>query len=300
MSILKIGFLVFISLYGKIYAAELYKYKDDNGKWIFTDKKPAGNQDVNTLQYAGNKKALSKPKVYIKNFEGKYTIAVHNPYYAPVEIEVYSSIFKGDLHRETIAGASTKILYESTNKIPHFRYKWRVGDPMTRADDHPYMIPISSKASHKITQSFNGRFSHSKTPSIYAVDIATPVGTYISAARGGTVIWVKDDYYMGGKDKYFLDKANYVKVLHQDGTYALYAHILLDSALVKPGDNVVAGDKLARAGSSGYSTGPHLHFVIRKNTGLKTVSIPFKFINNEGVSFKPQRGMKLDGVEKIN
>ena len=98
---------------------------------------------------------------------------------------------------------------------------------------------------------------------------------------------------MGGKDKYFLDKANYVKVLHEDGTYAIYAHILRATAAVKPGDSVQVGDVLARSGSSGYSTGPHLHFVIRKNVGLKTVSIPFKFISDAGTAYTPKRGMVI-------
>jgi len=120
-------------------------------------------------------------------------------------------------------------------------------------------------------------------------------GTEISAAREGTVIWVKDDYHLGGKKAYFMDKANFVKVLHQDGTYAVYAHILQGSSFVKPGDRVKAGDKLARSGSSGYSTGPHLHFVIQKNIGMKTVSIPFKFFGANGHSFTPQKGMNVAG-----
>ena len=296
MCFLKIVILLLISLYTSAYAGELYKYKDHNGRWVFSDKQPAENQEVDRLQYKGNKKGPPKPRVYIKNFEGRYSLVVHNPYYAPIEVEVYSSIFKSASRKEIVPESSTKTLYESSNKIPRYRYKWQLGDPVADEDDYLYTFPVSSKKSHKITQSFNGRFSHSKRPSIYAVDIATSVGTYISAARDGTVIWVKDDYHMGGRNKYFLDKANYVKVLHQDGTYAVYAHILLGSALVRPGDKVAAGDRLARSGSSGYSTGPHLHFVIRKNIGLKTASIPFKFINNEGRSFKPRKGMSVDGI----
>jgi murein DD-endopeptidase MepM/ murein hydrolase activator NlpD len=107
------------------------------------------------------------------------------------------------------------------------------------------------------------------------------------------VIWTKDDYHMGGGGKYFLDKANYIKVLHDDGTYAVYAHILMGSAVVQPGDKVKAGDILARAGSSGYSTGPHLHFVVRKNIGLKTLSIPFKFVDQNGLPFEPRKGMMI-------
>ena len=102
---------------------------------------------------------------------------------------------------------------------------------------------------------------------------------------------------MGGRKKYFLDKANYVKILHEDGTYAVYAHILQGTAMVKPGENVQLGQRLARSGSSGYSTGPHLHFVIQKNVGLKTHSIPFVFKDAEGKTFTPKRAMVIAPVK---
>ena len=298
MSRLKLTLITLILCCTSAVAEDLYKYKDEKGKWVFSDKKPEGRGDVAKLQYKAGKPPAPKPRVYVNNREGRHSLVVHNPYYASVELAVKSSIFKDSLLKTVIPAASTQILFSSDSKIPRYRYKWQLGKPKPKVEQHVYKFPVSSKMSHRISQSFKGRFSHSKRPSIYAVDIATPVGTYISAARDGTVIWVKDDYHMGGRDKYFLDKANYVKVLHQDGTYAVYAHILLGSALVGPGDKVMAGDRLARAGSSGYSTGPHLHFVLRKNAGFRAVSIPFKFASNLGRPFTPQTGMKVDGIEK--
>ncbi|MCO1335136.1 M23 family metallopeptidase, partial [Microbulbifer sp. OS29] len=174
-----------------------------------------------------------------------------------------------------------------------YRYWWVLGDPNAAEKPHIYHAPLASQQAFKITQSFNGKFSHTAQPNQYAIDIAMPVGTYIGAARAGTVIWVKDDYHMGGKNKYFLDKANYIKVLHDDGTYAGYYHILIGSALVKPGDHVEIGDRLAMSGSSGYSTGPHLHFAIFKNKRFSRKSIPFLLYNSDGVSFTPEAGMYI-------
>ncbi len=290
--------IVLLVLSTDAFADKLYKYKNDKGKWVFTDRKPAEIQKVETLEFKDNRKAIPKPGVFTSNKDGKYYLFVYNPYFAPIEVQVKSAVFESGVHREVISANTSKTLYESEQKIPAMSYTLRLGDPEAKNDKQPFLFPVSSKTSHRITQSFNGKFSHFSKPNIYAVDIATPVGTYISAAKAGTVIWVKDDYHMGGRKEYFLDKANYVNILHEDGTYAVYAHILLGSAMVKPGDVVEAGERIARAGSSGYSTGPHLHFVVRKNTGLKTVSVPFSFVDKQAKVFTPQAGMKVYGIDK--
>lgn len=274
-------------------SAAIYKYKDDKGQWVYTDKKPSTKVDTEEVKYKAATKAASTPKSFVKKYQGNYYLIVENPYYAPIEIEVFSPDDKSFKHKKVIPAASLSTLYKSKEPIPGYKYRWVIGSPEATVTAYNYNVPGAPNNEYKITQSFNGRFSHSKQPSQYAVDIAMDVGTYIGAARDGTVIWVKDDYHMGGRDDYFKDKANYVKVLHSDGTYAVYAHILLGSALVKPGDKVAAGDRLARSGSSGYSTGPHLHFVIYKNMGLKTQSIKFSFVDAEGQGFTPVRGMKI-------
>ncbi|MDE1461299.1 peptidoglycan DD-metalloendopeptidase family protein [Spartinivicinus poritis] len=276
-------------------AGEIYKYKDENGKWIFTDKKPASNKGEK-IEYKNDNKKRVRPRVFVKNIDGVNQLIVKNPFYAPIEIEIYSSIFDQNRLHKVLPEKSTTVVYSSQQNIPRYRYRWLMGDPAAQEINYNYLFPVLSKSKHQVTQSFNGRFSHYQAPNKYAVDIAMPVGTYIRAAREGVVVQVKEDYHMSGTSGYFLDKANYVKVLHSDGTYAVYAHILLGTSLVKAGDKVSAGDKLARSGSSGFSTGPHLHFVIRKNAGRKLVSVPFVFIDNNGKTFTPRRGQKIKGI----
>jgi len=146
MRFLKIGILLLISLGvgvgGDVHAGELYKYKDDKGKWVFSDKKPVGIQKVDTLQYKGNKKGLKEPSVYVENFDGRYSLVVDNPYYAPIEVEVKSAIFKRASHKEVVPESSTKALYVSHNEIPSYRYKWRLGDPGVDEDNYLYKIII--------------------------------------------------------------------------------------------------------------------------------------------------------------
>jgi len=66
------------------------------------------------------------------------------------------------------------------------------------------------------------------------------------------------------KCEHYSTFGNYIRIDQDDGTYAYYGHLKLNSLLVKPGDRVVKGQPIATIGSSGYSTGPHLHFEVRK------------------------------------
>ncbi|NLU51012.1 MAG: peptidoglycan DD-metalloendopeptidase family protein [Syntrophomonadaceae bacterium] len=84
-------------------------------------------------------------------------------------------------------------------------------------------------------------------------DIAAPRGARVVAADGGTVL---DTGRMGGY-------GNTVIVDHGGGISTLYAH--LSSIAVSPGTRVDKGDTLGAVGSTGWSTGNHLHFEVRKN-----------------------------------
>ena len=85
------------------------------------------------------------------------------------------------------------------------------------------------------------------------IDFAAPTGTPIRAARDGEVL------FAGTRGGY----GNTVVLDHGGKTETLYAHA--SELLVKPGDKVRAGDEIAKVGSTGKSTGPHLHFEIRHN-----------------------------------
>jgi murein DD-endopeptidase MepM/ murein hydrolase activator NlpD len=278
-------------------AGQMYKYKDANGNWVFSDKPPEKEQDFSTLQYTRPKKPTSKIKLYNIKGEDGYTLHVKNYFYTPIEV-AFISPFNQELISKVIPARGSTALLESKTKAPKINYSWALGNPKSIADDYQYHAPFDSPKGHRITQGFNGKFSHTSEYSKYAVDIAMDVGTYLTAVRAGTVIRVKDDYHMSGTTRYFLDKANVIQVLHDDGTFASYAHILMDTAIVKEGDKVARGDRLARSGSSGFSTGPHLHFSIIKNVGIKNISIPFEFVDNKGKLFTPKRAMIMVGAEK--
>jgi murein DD-endopeptidase MepM/ murein hydrolase activator NlpD len=66
-------------------------------------------------------------------------------------------------------------------------------------------------------------------------------------------------------------------VLHDDGTMSLYAHLNWNSIRVRPGQLVERGEYLADSGNTGFSSGPHLHFVVQRNIGGAIESVPIEF-----------------------
>ena len=86
------------------------------------------------------------------------------------------------------------------------------------------------------------------------VDLASPSGTLIRAAASGDVIVSKSSGWNGGYGLYAV-------IRHNNGTQTLYAHNSLN--LVTVGEHVVRGQIIGRVGSTGKSTGPHLHFEVR-------------------------------------
>lgn len=87
------------------------------------------------------------------------------------------------------------------------------------------------------------------------VDIGGPLGTNIFASAGGTVIIAKNNNaWNGGYGKY-------VVISHPNGTQTLYSH--MSSVSVSPGQSVGQGETIGKMGSTGLSTGSHLHFEVR-------------------------------------
>jgi len=77
---------------------------------------------------------------------------------------------------------------------------------------------------------------------------------------------------------------------------ALYAHLDLASVSVRAGSRIRAGQQIARSGNTGFSTGPHLHFALQANVGMKLVSLPFKFETPAGPSAAPEEAQVLHGL----
>ncbi|ATY99434.1 transglycosylase family protein [Streptomyces cavourensis] len=104
------------------------------------------------------------------------------------------------------------------------------------------------------------------------VDFPVPTGTSVKAVAPGRVV------SSGWAGAYGYE----VVIRHEDGKYSQYAHL---SALhVKEGQSVSGGQRIARSGSTGNSTGPHLHFEVRLGPGYGSDIDPLAYLRAGGVS----------------
>ncbi len=280
-------------------AETIYKYQTPDGRWHFSDKvpkeKPATEQ---TIEYQQHRPIKEAPQAVLESDSDGRVLVATNPWHGPVEVILEIRTDEYRYLRKTLAGNISEVIQRfPQGPRPDIKTYYVPGAPLAEIPQPQlYSPPIAIGARFQVSQGFNGKFSHTKQPSLYAVDIAMPLGSEIHAAREGVVMAIEEDYVIGSAGSaYFYDKANYVMLLHEDGTTAIYAHILQGSVRVSPGAKVARGELLARSGNSGFSSGPHLHFAIRMNANGRLKSIPFKMTDDKGVAFRMERGEWLTG-----
>lgn len=157
-----------------------------------------------------------------------------------------------------------------------------------------YRIPFEDGRTFIISQAPNGPLStHNSKGNENAVDFTMPENTPIVAARDGIVIDTEGRNEIGGKDPALLKQANHIRILHEDETIATYAHLSPNGIKVKVGQKVTAGMLIGLSGSTGYSSGPHLHFAVhelkREGDQFSSSTVPIRFyLGNPPYVFTPQ------------
>jgi murein DD-endopeptidase MepM/ murein hydrolase activator NlpD len=264
-------------------ALTIYKYTDANGVVTYTDKAVAGAQ-VFVFRDRMVERLDLAVKLETKKHEAGETLLLHNELFAPVEVELriqdaenvsgvpdqpirWVLAPRSSMRMATLAAAdaSRPMRYK-----PKLRYA--LGDPRLQPMLYRYPLPWQG-GPFRLTQGANGRYSHFTPKGRYALDIAMPEGTPIVAARSGMVVKIENDQSGRGNNP----SGNFVRILHDDGTMGVYLHLMRGSVQVREGQQVSIGERIARSGNTGNSTGPHLHFVIQRNVGLALESIPFDF-----------------------
>ncbi|MFD2684176.1 M23 family metallopeptidase [Streptomyces phyllanthi] len=161
-----------------------------------------------------------------------------------------------------LPGMSSKIL----DAIARAEAEERAADLRKRADS--WVRPLDSYT--KTTSFGAGGSLWSRRHS--GQDLATAVGAAVKAMHGGTVVEV------GWGGAY----GNQIVIKHANHTYSQYAH--LSGTLVSPGQKVSTGQRIAVSGSTGNSTGPHLHIEIRTTAAYGSAIDPVAFLRDHGLS----------------
>ena len=285
-------------------AQKLFKYRDANGVWVFTDRRPeTGAYEEQTLE-----RTFERPEVRLfrRTTNAGVTLVAQSTYYAPVEIayELTSTVnVASEVARRgitTLAPRSTTELIAVNKADPAATMSFEtalqhlVGDPKAEhRPEQPYRLPYALSTSVPVSQAFPDTITHKDPSSQYAIDFVMPIGTGVYAARAGTVIEVASDFHDAGLDP-VVDgpRANIVRVLHDDGTMSLYAHLNWNSIRVVPGQHVARGEYLADSGNTGFTTGPHLHFVVQRNDNGRMVSVPVEFAGPGGAAVTVRAGQR--------
>ncbi len=152
-------------------------------------------------------------------------------------------------NRQSVNVNATKKREETKSQRP------KIADPVPNWRQH-----ISSRPGNRDNPTGQGVQDHK------GLDIAVPQGTPIQAAKAGKVVHAGDGGGYG----------NLVVIQHDDGTYSKYAH--QSQINVKVGQEVAAGDVIGKVGSTGDSTGPHLHFEVRRGSPNGEVLDPVAFL----------------------
>ncbi|GIV59628.1 M23 family metallopeptidase [Rhodocaloribacter litoris] len=157
-----------------------------------------------------------------------------------------------------------------------FDMDWIHGSLEARHDDaYVYALPYPPGHAFTVGQGYDGAFSHRGH---FALDWIMPVGTPVLAAREGVVVEVRDTFREGGADEALRDRANRIKIRHDDGTIGAYVHLMRGGARVRVGQRVRRGQVIGLSGNTGYSTGPHLHFEVYKiEPNFRRRTFPVRF-----------------------
>lgn len=194
--------------------------------------------EQSTEKLAEYKELQQNNKVQLE--EKLETVRVKKAQYAS-DAKNAEALYKKKLEETNKINAEIKELYEQQRK----------NDTTTYTGTLSYPLPSSYK---RISSGFVNRISpiSGKRENHNGLDLPAPKGTPIYAADGGTVVIAK----------YSSSWGNYVTINHGGGMMTLYAHA--SSLKVKAGQTVKKGDTIALVGSTGWSTGNHLHFTVYK------------------------------------
>ena len=146
-----------------------------------------------------------------------------------------------------------------------------------------YALPFEKDKTRLLVQGYFGKFSHKERA---ALDFKMKKGTNVLAARGGIVVRVKEDGEKGGLKSKYRKEGNNIVIQHPDNSRSGYWHLQKNGALVNVGDTVKMGQVIGLSGNTGYTSGPHLHFIVwRYNEKKQWQQVATRFQTSKGIRY---------------
>ncbi len=303
-SVTVLGIVMFL-LGGLASAQSMYQYRGENGEWIYADR-PSGDRQIQQVRGLGTRTGASRITVTNALLGRTMVLSASNDFHVPVQMALDIRELRGLEFphpddrllwvlppRSKTVVLRLEMLAEGEAPYLDYAYEYLAGEP--GAEHRPsdtYRAPFAIASRFYVTQAYPDVVTHTTPDAYYAIDIAMPVGTDIFAARDGVVFDVESGNFRGGLDA-DVGASNLVRVLHDDGTYAVYAHLNQNSIRIAPGEFVQRGQFIAESGNSGFSSGPHLHFVILKNGDMKIESVPVQFTGGDSTPVVAAIGQSL-------
>jgi len=224
----------------------------------------------------------------LRDFPVTFTLRVDDGDYA---VDGARNVTRTLRPRQSSSAAYLRLHDTTLNAAPNYRFSWSVGVyDANHDDDHLYALPYAPGKSFRIMQGFGSRFSHAGIEE-YAIDFEMPRGSSVHAARSGVVARIEEGNSYGCFEDGCGRYANFIVILHSDGTTGEYYHLQKNGVFVEPGDSVARGQRIGRSGNTGYSMSPHLHFAVyRASNDGDTQSVPIRFQSASGIINRPRSG----------
>lgn len=272
-------------------AAKVYRWTDRNGVAHYGDHVP---EDLDPKQTPVERipvpaEPTTIARLLLETRDNGIEAWAENTLAGPIEVMLTRRNGSGaatpPLPARTVVPAQQRMLVSllAADASGELHMEFVPGDPGAQPRDIEYLFPLQT-TQLRVEQGYGGGYSHHDAQNRYAVDFAAEIGTPVIAARAGTVMQVEADFDKAGLNaEKYAGRANFVRILHDDGTMAVYAHLKADGALVRVGQRVRKAQVIGLSGNTGFTTGPHLHFALQVNRGMRLESIPFRMFGPQGI-----------------
>jgi murein DD-endopeptidase MepM/ murein hydrolase activator NlpD len=279
-------------------SGRIYRWSDVSGATRYGDRADVESSGATAVELAVPAEPAAVARLRFEARGDRQLAWIDNLLGGPIEVLVHGAsrpVPDSDppLPARATIGARQSALVAVLAHPAELRVDAVPGTPNARTREVEYGYPLDAPL--RVQQAWGGSYSHGDAENRHAVDFAAPSGTPVLAARDGTVMQTEGGFHDAAPDDPdALSRANFIRILHDDGTMALYAHLQPGGVHVRVGQAVRRGQRIGLSGNTGRSTAPHLHFVVHANRGLRLESVPFRMFGPGGILRFSDAGMGGD------